>query len=145
MEVNEKDTSEILPRLKDIASQQVGAFDFISNLRKYIMREEPSLINLSVSAEPEQVAILYLLETFLNDIWLNLSTDASFEFPRDDVDIKAVSENLRDTVLLAAGRKTDFGMAMKHLCQAIHHYHICLNRLELQLLNEGPRRREVRR
>lgn len=149
MEELNRDMGEVLSAIKvaikDIASQQADAFDFISNLRKYFVREDLNLVNLSPGTKPEEITILYFLDTVLSDIWLNLSTDASFEFPWDDTDMQVVSKNLRDVTLLITDGKPDFAVAAKHLCQAIYHYHLCLNKLEKQLLNEGTRRREIRK
>ncbi len=133
----------LLAGMEEIANQDIGPFNFVTSLRKYIVREDTSLIHLSVDAEPEQFAFLYMIDTFISDIWLNLSTDASFEFPWDDSEMNELCENLRKSILVMADGKKDFDAGMKHLCEAIYHYHVCLNRFELKLLNEGTKRKEV--
>ena len=135
--------STLLAGMEEIANRDISPFNFVTSLRKYIVREDASLIDLSVDEEPEQIGLLYVLDTFLSDIWLNLATDASFEFPWDDPEMNELCENLRKTILVMADGKKDFDVGMKHLCEAIYHYHVCLNRFELELLNEGTKRREV--
>ena len=84
----------------DIASGQPGAFDSLRNLIENIairMREEETealidLRKLFVDFDIKIVAdavdegfflVLYVNKKLTKDVWLNLATDASFDFPLD--------------------------------------------------------------
>ena len=135
-----RNIGSIFKDMARIAMEKNTSFDFISDLRKLFVLEETNLIHLSTSSQPEDMATLYIFDTLLGDIWKNFSTDASFEFPLDDLEMSEVCENIRKAILVLGGDEKAFKAVMAHLSNAIYGYHKCLDKMEKKLLNEGPKK-----
>lgn len=139
------DLRSFVAGMEEVARQQNESYDFIHGLRRYYIDSNFELLHLADQATSVQLGTLYTIETILNDIWINLCTDASFEFPWEDNDMKQACENIREAIRLLAMNAEENGMAITaKLYNALRQYFLCLRRLEDKLQTRGPKSMEVK-
>ena len=117
---------EVIAALTEIAVVKENS-EFLSRLRDMVTDPRFDLTQLAGDIDERTLGALYFLTVFVNDIWVNLAIDTSFEFPASDPRLVGLTNKLRLFVLelckVAEQNKEAFTEALIYLCGALKEYY----------------------
>lgn len=84
---------------------------------------------------PRELLVLYLVRTFLNDVFSDLGQDASFSFDKVSKEFEAIADSLGKFIYLALeGKGKKDKDALQYLQKSIENYHIALANIEKEAM-----------
>lgn len=127
------DAKQVSERLHEVVTEEDDA-KFLSDLRTFLVDPYLNLVALAHEVDDRTLGMLYLASILVNDVWVNLAIDASFEFPSDHPKLADLSKALRQfmVTVLEDGKEMQ-QQAFASFCRAVKDYYLFLYEMELKL------------
>jgi hypothetical protein len=120
---NQSSIGAILQELHYVATREAETVTLLAGLRKILVELAANSFSPSEGATATQATFLYIISKFVNDLWFNLCGDASFDFPKQSPEIKAIGTHLRDFLTSVSLPQPNIGDGMQAFGRAVESYY----------------------
>jgi len=129
---HEAGTASVLRQLRALAAAHDGkeTLALLTGIRKIVIELNAASFFGAEDVAATDIAFLYILSKFVDDLWFNLCVDASFDFPEQSPSIKSVGEHLRQFLVCTP---PTLDTALKVFGEAVASYYEFVSQKNLQL------------
>lgn len=127
------EAKQVSERLHEVVTEEDDA-KFLSDVRTFLVDPYLNLVALADGLDDRTFGMLYLLSVLVNDVWVNLAIDATFEFPSDHPKLVDLSKALRQFMIaeLEERRETQ-QQVFENFYRAVKDYYLFLREIEVKL------------